>query len=432
MFRGSQRSEVRSQKSEVRSQESEVRGQGSDIPPLGVRGLLVLLLVLLFSCQSEVSQSQSTDTIPILRSNSNELKVGAERLGKYLSLLEGKRVGLVVNQTSMIHQTHLVDTLLSLGITIQKVFAPEHGFRGQADAGETVSDGVDSQTGLPIVSLYGNNKKPTAYQLQDLDIVIFDIQDVGARFYTYISTMHYVMEACAENQKAMLILDRPNPNGDYVDGPMLDMALQSFVGYHAIPIVHGLTVGELAQMIVGENWMATYQNLDLTIIPIENYNHQIPYSLPIKPSPNLPNDLSIRLYPSLCLFEGTAISVGRGTYFPFQVIGYPDASFGNFTFTPESIDGMSKYPKHENQTCYGIDFRKMEEIPTFSLSFIIDYYQKFPNKNEFFNGYFDTLVGTFELKQQIQAGWTEAQIRDSWQEDLENYRLMRERYLLYP
>lgn len=419
----------RSQRSGERVQRSEVRGQRFALLDLG--GCFFLFLIL-FSCQSEVSQSQSTDTIPILNSNSNELKVGAERLGKYLSLLEGKRVGLVVNQTSIIHQTHLVDTLLALGVTIQKVFAPEHGFRGQADAGETVSDGIDNATGLPIVSLYGNNKKPTAYQLQDLDIVIFDIQDVGARFYTYITTMHYVMEACAENQKVMLILDRPNPNGDYVDGPMLDMALQSFVGYHPIPIVHGLTVGELAKMIVGENWMATSQSLDLTIIPIENYTHQTPYSLPIKPSPNLPNDLSIRLYPSLCLFEGTAISVGRGTYFPFQVIGYPDASFGDFSFTPKSISGMSKYPKHENQTCYGIDFREKEEIPTFNLSFIIDYYQKFSNKNEFFNNYFDTLVGTFELKQQIQTGWTEEQIRASWQEDLESYHLMRAQYLLYP
>lgn len=369
-----------------------------------------------------------------ISADSPGIKVGAAQTNTYLPLLEGKKVALVVNQTSVIGKTHLVDSLLALKVHIQKVFAPEHGFRGKADAGEHVKNSKDTKTGLPIISLYGKNKKPAPQQLADVDLVIFDIQDVGARFYTYISTMHLVMEACAENKKKMLILDRPNPNGYYVAGPMLDPRLKSFVGMHPIPIVHGLTVGELAMMINSEKWLKGGTHCDLTVITVKNYNHQTRYALPVKPSPNLPNDLSISLYPTLCLFEGTQISVGRGTYSPFQMIGYPNKKFGKYKFKPKSIAGMSKYPKHQNKACYGIDFRPEENqklIEGFSLKYIIDYYQKFANKTKFFNGYFDTLVGNFSLQKKIKEGWTEEAIVKSWEDDLSKYRALRKRYLLY-
>jgi len=377
--------------------------------------------------KTQVFESQEIKDTP----QDTILTLGAERFEEYLPLLEGKRVALVVNQTSVIGNTHLVDTLLSLEINVKKVFAPEHGFRGDADAGTAVQNSKDVKTGLSIISLYGSTKKPSPTHLQDIDVIIFDIQDVGVRFYTYISTMHYVMEACAENQKKCIILDRPNPNGDYVAGPVLDMSYKSFVGMHPIPIVHGLTVGELAKMIVGEKWLGNWQ-LDLEVISMKGYTHKTPYSLPIKPSPNLPNDLSIRLYPSLCLFEGTAISVGRGTYFPFQVIGYPNANMGDFQFTPQSIQGMSSNPKHLGKVCYGIDFRKRTSIPEFTLKYLIDYYQKFPNKANFFNGYFDTLAGNSTLQSQIKSGLDAQSIINSWEANLEKYKSMRKKYLMYP
>jgi len=361
-----------------------------------------------------------------------EIVPGSERMHRYLPLLKGQRIGLVVNHTSLVKDTHLVDTLLSRGVTIKKIFAPEHGFRGERDAGEKVENAVDRQTGLPLISLYGKNKKPTSGQLGDIDMVIFDIQDVGTRFYTYISTMHYVMEACGEYGVKVLILDRPNPNGDYIDGPVLDLEFQSFVGMHPIPIVHGLTVGELARMINGEKWMENGITCDLTVVPATNYHHEATYKLPVKPSPNLPNQQAVKLYPSLCLFEGTIISVGRGTYDPFQVIGYPDQKYGSFTFTPESIPGMAKYPKYEGQKCYGKDLRNIEPPQALDLRYLLSFYKISGKGKGFFNGFFDRLAGTDALRNQILSGMAEEEIRKSWQEKLETFKIKRKKYLLYP
>ena len=367
-------------------------------------------------------------------SYSQQLLVGAEQPQLYLPLLQGKKVGLVGNQTSILPQSankHVVDFLLEKGVQVKKVFVPEHGFRGTADAGEKVDNSVDQKTGLPIISLYGSNKKPSADQIKDLDVVIFDLQDVGTRFFTYISTMHYVMEACAEQGKKVIIFDRPNPNGGYIDGPMLKPGFESFVGMHNIPIVHGLTVGELAQMINGEKWLKGGLTVDLEVIPVANWRHAQAYNLPIKPSPNLPNDLSIKLYPSTCLFEGTVASLGRGTYFPFQVYGYPDPKFGDFTFTPVSIDGMSKTPPHQDKLCYGRDLRGESMNHQFTLSYLLEAYEKSGMKEKFFNNYFNTLVGTDELKKQILAGKSEAEIRESWKVGMDAYKVKREKYLIY-
>ncbi len=355
-------------------------------------------------------------------------------LESHLESLKGKRLALVVNHSSLNfegnEQKHLVDELLARGMKIQKVFAPEHGFRGDADAGETVKNDIDTKTGLPIISLYGKNKKPTAEQLADVDAVIFDIQDVGVRFFTYISTMHYVMEACAENKKTCYILDRPNPNGHYIAGSVLQKGFESFIGMHPIPIVHGLTVGELAQMINGEKWLAGGVQCDLVVVKMENYTHKTPYILPVKPSPNLPNTISIILYPSLCMFEGTVMSVGRGTDFPFQVVGYPDKQMGNFSFTPKSILGMAKNPLYENQVCYGEDYRYAIP-PNFTLAPLIKFYKKFPQKDKFFNSFFDKLAGNSQLKEQIKQGMSDEQIKNTWENDLENYKKLRKKYLLY-
>ena len=357
---------------------------------------------------------------------------GAAQPKLYLPLLQGKKVGVVSNQTSILQeQQHLVDFLLENDIDVVKVFVPEHGFRGTADAGEKVASGTDAKTGLPIVSLYGNNKKPTAAQLADLDLLLFDLQDVGVRFFTYISTLHYVMEAAAESKKPLLLLDRPNPNGSYVDGPILKKGFESFVGMHPIPLVHGLSIGELAQMINGEKWLKGGLKVDLTVIPVANWTHADPYELPVKPSPNLPNALAITLYPSTCLFEGTVVSLGRGTYFPFQVYGYPNARFGDFTFTPVAIDGMSKTPPHQNLLCYGKDLRTSDPKQQFTISYLLDAYQRSGMKEKFFNSYFNTLVGTDELKKQLLAGKTEAEIRASWQQGLTDYAPLRAKYLLY-
>ncbi len=388
---------------------------------------ILSILICTLSCNAQPGDpgESSTDLQP------QEIVVGAEQLERYLPILLDKKVGLIVNQTSMVGNMHLADTLLALDVDVRKVFAPEHGFRGDADAGATVKDGIDTKTNLPIISLYGSNKKPTKEQLQDIDVLVFDIQDVGTRFYTYISTMHYVMEAAAEHNKELLILDRPNPNGMYVDGPILEEEFQSFVGMHPIPILHGLTVGELAKMIVGEQWLSSANRLNMNIIRCKGYEHSMGYTLPVKPSPNLPNDLSIKLYPSLCLFEGTVISVGRGTYAPFQQIGHPSFEGMPHSFTPESIEGMSKYPKYENETCFGHDFKKEAITGGFDLQYLIDYYNLYAGEEDFFNAFFNKLAGNSTLQEQIKEGLSQEEIKASWTEELGDYRQMREKYLLY-
>lgn len=366
-------------------------------------------------------------------SNAQELKLGAEKMEEYLPLLEGKRVALVVNQTSTIGKTHLVDTLISRGIEVVKVMAPEHGFRGDTPDGETIDNSKDAKTGLPIISIYGTTKKPTPEMLADVDVLIFDIQDVGVRFYTFISTMHYVMEAAAENNKQVVVLDRPNPNGMYVDGPVKDDDINSFVAMHPIPIVHGLTVGELAQMINGEGWLKPEKansKCDLTVISMEGWDHSQTYSLPISPSPNLPTDNSITLYPSLALFEGTVVSVGRGTDHPFEVIGHPDFKFGSYTFTPQPNEG-SKYPPLEGEECFGQSFVNTNAPHEFTLKYLISYYQELKDDTTFFRDYIDLLSGTKEFRQQVEAGMTEAEIRATWHPKLDAYKAMRKKYLLY-
>ena len=359
------------------------------------------------------------------------LQTGAEQLELYLPQLQGKRVGLIVNQTSVVGETHLVDTLLSRGVDVVTIFAPEHGFRGEADAGAHVKDAKDVRTGLPIVSLYGSNKKPSAEQLKNLDVLVFDIQDVGARFYTYISTMHYVMEAAAENNKPVLVLDRPNPNGHYVDGPVLEKEQKSFVGMHPIPIVHGLTVGELAEMINGEKWLEGQRQANLTVVPVANYSHNTAYILPVKPSPNLPNGQAITLYPSICLFEGTNVSVGRGTPTPFQVIGSPYYTDKTFSFTPESTAGATN-PPLKGQTCYGMNLTDPAKAQPFTLAYLLEMYQHSTQKNKFFNNFFEKLAGTPKLREQIIAGKSETEIRASWEPALSAYKNLRKQYLLYP
>ncbi|GAA4816334.1 DUF1343 domain-containing protein [Litoribaculum gwangyangense] len=386
--------------------------------------------------------------------------VGANQIGRYLKRLHQKRVGIVANQTSVIFKnavdsifevyptgevefshiqtnnilyTHLVDSLLSLNIDIKKVFSPEHGFRGTADAGELVKDGIDTKTGLPIVSLYGNNKKPTQKQLEGLDIVVFDIQDVGVRFYTYISTLHYIMEACAEANIPVLILDRPNPNGHYVDGPTLEKENQSFLGMHTIPLVHGMTIGEYAQMINGEKWLANNLQCELAIVPVKNYNHYLFYSLPIRPSPNLPNDKSIALYPSLGLFEGTNINAGRGTEFQFQRYGAPflDKKVFTFSYTPVENFG-AKYPKHKGKLCYGEHLENEKLNGEVSLKWLIKAYKNSTDKSLFFNtDNFTKHAGTTTLQQQIEAGMSEESIKASWQDDLKTFKDIRKKYLIY-
>ncbi len=378
-----------------------------------------ILLSFFFSCSNGQKMQE-------------EIVVAAAQPELYIPLLKDKHVGLVVNQTSMVDDsTHLVDFLLNKHIQVKKVFAPEHGFRGNSADGEQISNEKDKKTGLPILSLYGKSKKPTPEFLEDLDVVIFDIQDVGARFYTYISTMHYVMEACAENRVAVMILDRPNPNGYYVDGPVLEPEFKSFVGMHPIPVVHGLTVGELAKMINGEGWLENSLKCDLTVIPVKNYDHKKKYSLPVSPSPNLPNDKSINLYPSICFFEGTEMSLGRGTEFPFQVLGYPDTAFGEFIFTPVSIPGVSNYPPLENQKCYGVDLRNEPELHEISLKYLVMFYEKWHQEKPFFKDYIDKLAGTASLREQIKSGMTEGEIKASWQPGLAKFIELRKKYLLY-
>lgn len=367
-----------------------------------------------------------------------QVKNGADRLEELLPLLENKRISLVVNQTSLVQNVHLLDTLYNKGVHITQVFAPEHGFRGDADAGEFIKNGKDYRTQVPIISLYGKNKKPQPSQLQQTDIMIFDIQDVGARFYTYISTMFYVMQACAENNKELIILDRPNPC-DYVDGPVLDMKYKSFVGILPIPILHGCTIGELAQMINGEGWLGNNLQCPLKVITIEDWKHGQPYSLPVKPSPNLPNDQAIALYPSLCPFEGTSISVGRGTDFPFQIIGSPTTKNLKFRFMPHPMKGSDKHPLHQDTYCYGLNLSSEKNIPKgFSLQYVIQFYNYFQNltkhaEKEFFTRphWFDLLMGTNQVRLDILKNKTEEQIRSVWQKKLNQYKEIRKKYLLY-
>lgn len=371
--------------------------------------------------------------------NNNVLKaedaiVGASRLELYINKLEGKSVGIIANQTSIINGTHLIDTLLNKGVNVIKIFTPEHGFRGTADEGASINNSIDEKTQLPIISLYGNNKKPNETQLKDIDILIFDLQDVGTRFYTYISTMTYIMEAAAENNIPLIVLDRPNPNGFYVDGPVLEPENKSFVGLHQVPVVYGLTIGEYALMVNGEYWLSDSLQCDLTIIPLGNYDRNAIYELPVKPSPNLPNWESVYLYPSLCFFEGTIVSVGRGTEFPFQVYGHPKMT-DDFVFTPRQSDGR-RAPLLCDEECHGEylmtyahDFKRNKN--QINLSWIINAYNQLKEEGKFFNNFFVKLSGTSELQQQIEQGMTEKEIRATWKEGLDNYKKIRKKYLMY-
>lgn len=405
--------------------------------------------LLLISCAKQpkttISKEIKKETIKEVE-KVRVVKTGADRTNLYLDKLKGKNIAVVANQTSMVQilettktntidsvlkQSHLVDYLYKdKNINVKKVFAPEHGFRGKADAGEKVVDGIDEKTGIPIVSLYGKNKKPSQEQLKGIDIVVFDIQDVGARFYTYISSLHYVMEACAEANIPVILLDRPNPNGHYIDGPILEKENASFIGMHPVPIVYGMTIGEYGQMINGEAWLKKGMKCDYTVIPLANYTHESVYSLPIKPSPNLPNDVSINLYPSLCFFEGTTISAGRGTEHQFQIYGAPNLKEINFSFTPVPNEG-SKYPKHENKVCYGEDLRKATYLTEINLSWLIDAYKSTENKKDFFIPFIAKLAGTKELQKQIEKGLSEKEIKDSWEEGLIAFKSKRAKYLLY-
>ncbi|OAD45939.1 exo-beta-N-acetylmuramidase NamZ family protein [Polaribacter atrinae] len=411
---------------------------------------LFLFLLLNFQLISYAQKKEVQDSKLNVQSSKNEvleIKTGAAQTNLYLNLLKGKNVAVVANQTSVLSVLeraevgpnvmgskkvthHLVDYLHNYnGINVKKVFAPEHGFRGKADAGEVVKDGFDTKTGLPIVSLYGKNKKPSEAHLKGVDVVVFDIQDVGARFYTYISSLHYVMEACAEAGIEVIVLDRPNPNGHYIDGPVLELEHTSFVGMHKVPVVYGMTIGEYGQMINGEKWLKNGIQCNLKVIPLENYTHQTAYSLPIKPSPNLPNDKSINLYPSLCFFEGTNVSAGRGTEMQFQIYGSPFLTKSDFTFTPQANEG-AKYPKFKNQLCYGENLQETENLSKIDLSFLIKVYKQNTSK-EFFNNFFTKLAGTKKLQEQIEKGVPEQEIRKTWQKDIDAFKLIRAKYLIY-
>jgi uncharacterized protein YbbC (DUF1343 family) len=404
-------------------------------------GLLPALLISLQTCgtaQPRVSASPPTEpqaAAPATKAPAAPIIVGAAQLDKYLPQLKGQRVGLVVNQTSLVGRAHLVDTLRARGVNVTAIFAPEHGFRGEAADGATIKDGRDERSGVVVRSLYGSSKKPSPAMLADVDVLVFDIQDVGARFYTFISTLHYVMEAAAEQNKAVLVLDRPNPNGSMVDGPVLEPAHKSFVGLDPLPIAHGLTVAELARMINGEKWLAGGLRCRLTVVPVaKGYTHATPYALPVRPSPNLPTARAVALYPSVCLLEGTNVSVGRGTDTPFEVIGAPtQPSTRPFSFTPRPNAG-SPTPPLNGQLCYGLNLREAaaHEPAGFTLKYLIDFYQQSTDKPHFFGKYFEQLAGTASLRSQIIAGKTEAEIRASWEPGLSKFRQLRQKYLLYP
>ena len=394
---------------------------------LKLTAIFIFLHLSLSSC-SQQTELQLVHSVKII--------TGAQNTQAYLPLLQAKKVAVVANHASLIGQTHLVDSLQNLGVKLVKIFSPEHGFRGKADAGEKVESNVDSKTQLPIISLYGNHKKPTAEDLLGVEIVVFDLQDVGVRFYTYISTLTYVMEACAENNIPLIVLDRPNPNGFYVDGPILEPAFKSFVGLHPVPVVYGMTIGEYAKMVNGEAWLENNQVCDLTVVSLIGYTRNMIVDLPVKPSPNLPNWESIYLYPSLCFLEGTIMSVGRGTDFPFQIYGHPDFMVGSFLFTPQANEG-SKHPKYEGEQCNGSNFigfaGNFKSNPQqLNLSYMIDSYHVMKlQHNDFFNNYFEKLAGTDELRKQIEAGMKAEEIRESWQEGLDAFKKIRVQYLIY-
>lgn len=409
--------------------------------------LYLSALMLIFSCgnNSKVEKNlSSADDVPA-SSESHAISLGANRTEMYLPLLKNKKVGVVGNNTTVIYRpsspsesnnqkpyVHLVDSLVSLGVDVVKVFAPEHGFRGAAPAGAKITDGIDDRTGLPLMSLYGNNTKPSAEQLEDVDIMIFDIQDVGTRFYTYISTLHYVMEACAEENIPVIVLDRPNPTGHYIDGPILEPEHQSFVGMDPIPVVHGLTIGEYAKMVNGEQFLENGIQTDLTVIKMENYNHDKQYDPPLPPSPNLPNATAINLYPSLCFFEGTNVNEGRGTSKQFQVFGSPflDPEVFEYTYVPKPNEG-SKDPKHSGETVFGRDLSQHPRIDEINLDWVIEAYENTADKTVFFRNSFTRLAGTKNIQEQIEAGMSSDEIKETWKDGLEKYAKIREKYLLY-
>lgn len=396
---------------------------------------VLIICAVVTACSSGSSAKENSNQSNNAPSSDTEILPGADQLEEYLPLLKGKKVGIMGNQTSVVGDKHLVDVLLENEVDVKFAFAPEHGFRGDIERGEKVSNDMDEKTGLPLHTLYGKNEKADSI-VNSIDVMIFDLQDVGARFYTYITSMHRVMQLAVNNGKKVIVLDRPNPNGDQVDGPVRkDDKFKSNISYHKIAMIHGLTVGELAKMINGEGWLENGEQVDLTVIPVKNYDHSMKYELPVIPSPSLPNYTSVRLYMSLCLFEGTDISIGRGTDWPFQVVGYPDPVFGDFTFTPGTRPGMAAHVEQQDELCYGIDLRDVDaENEKFTLKYLIDFYNKADFKDEFFARpeFFDKLAGTDQLRKQIIAGKTEEEIRESWKDELDAYKEMRKKYLLYP
>jgi uncharacterized protein YbbC (DUF1343 family) len=413
-----------------------------------LKNTVLILVLLVISCSSNTKKDIVKNNVPTSQIQNNQpIMVGADQTEKYLDLLKGRNIAIVANNTSVIFKSdtnqpyqHLIDSLLSLNIKIKKIFTPEHGLRGTVDAGEEINNGIDEKTGIPIVSLYGdnnndgNNNKPSNEQMKDIDLIIFDIQDVGVRFYTYLSTLHYIMEACAENGISVIVLDRPNPNGHYIDGPILENEFKSFVGLHPVPIVYGMTIGEYAKMINGEKWLNNGIQCDLTVIPLKNYTHDSTYSLPLRPSPNLPNDKSINLYPSLCMFEGTNLSCGRGTEMQFQVFGSPylPSESYSFTFTPQPNFG-SKTPKNMGKECHGLDLSKTENLSSLNFTWVIDAYNATSEKEKFFREKsFNRLAGTDKLKEQIEQGLSFKEIKATWKNGLTAFKTIREKYLIYP
>lgn len=398
-------------------------------------GLLYFLLIVAFSVCFQKTLAQGIIQVSNASKTLQDIRMGADRSSEYLPLLKGKAVAIVANQSSNIKKTHLVDSLLKLGVNIKKVFCPEHGFRGIVDAGEKVATEKDSKTGLSIISLYGKNKKPAPEQLKDVDVVIFDIQDVGVRFYTYLSTLHYVMEACAENKKLLIVMDRPNPNGFYIDGPVMEDAYKSFLGLHNVPLVYGMTIGEYALMINGEGWLKDGVKCNLKVISLEGYSHMDLYELPVKPSPNLPNMAAVYLYPSLGLFEGTVVSVGRGTDLPFQVIGHPTLEKAQYTFTPKPKTGAME-PKYKGLVCKGYNLSDfgaeyMRDMKKIYLFWLIGTYQNTPDKYTYFDENFNYHAGNATLQKQIKEGMQETEIRKTWAEGIAKFKVIRKKYLLY-
>ena len=402
--------------------------------------LFLFPIAILLACTNPEKNTAASDSVVVASGNTSmaTIRTGAQQINKYLPLLKGKKVGLSINNTSIIDGKLSMDTLIKLGVNVVKGFGPEHGFRGKASAGAKIGDETDEKTGVPLISLYGSKYKPTVEDMKGIDVMVFDMQDVGVRFYTYLSTLHYIMEACAENNVELILLDRPNPNDGYVDGPVREADQESFVGKHAIPILHGLTFGEYAGMINSEGWLRGKAKCKLTVIKMENYAHGMPYTLPIAPSPNLNTQQSILLYPSLCLFEGTMISQGRGTLFPFTVLGNPELKGKyEFSFKPVSIPGMSEKPPHMDKNCYGLDLRKYDtsifaSTGRINLTWLKEFYAAYPNKAAFFRAAnFDRLAGTTKLRNQIIEGKSEEEIRKSWEPKLGQFKEMRKKYLLY-